>query len=110
MQDRHTHRPQQRRDRAPDPVQRDPRQPGGPHLPIELVGVPLRPIRPAQPVDPGGNVSTGASRTEQMLRDLNGDGYPEHLLSTSDDQLTVAQNLTNRTNLLASVTRRSVPG
>jgi hypothetical protein len=56
-------------------------------------------------INPGGNVSTGASRTEQMLRDLNGDGYPEHLLSTSDDQLTVAQNLTNRTNLLASVTR-----
>jgi hypothetical protein len=37
-------------------------------------------------INPGGNVSTGASRTEQMLRDLNGDGFPEHLLSTRDDQ------------------------
>lgn len=56
-------------------------------------------------INPGGNVSTGLSRTEQQLRDLDGDGYPEHLLSTGDDQLTVAQNQTGRTNLLASVTR-----
>lgn len=56
-------------------------------------------------INPGGSVSTGVSRTEQMLRDLDGDGYPDHLLSTNDGELTVAQNRTGRTNLLASVTR-----
>jgi RHS repeat-associated protein len=56
-------------------------------------------------INPGANVSTGASRTEQMLRDINGDGYADHLASTRDNQLTVAENRTGRTNLLRSVTR-----
>jgi RHS repeat-associated protein len=56
-------------------------------------------------INPGADVSTGASRTEQALRDINGDGYADHLSSTSDDQLVVAQNETGRTNLLKSVER-----
>ncbi|MFI6024521.1 DUF5615 family PIN-like protein [Amycolatopsis magusensis] len=53
--------------------------------------------------NPGADASTGAARTEQMLRDINGDGYADHLRSTKDDQLQVAQNNTGRTNLLRTV-------
>ena len=56
-------------------------------------------------INPGADVSTGASRTEQALRDINGDGYADHLSSTNDSQLQVAQNLTDRTNLLKRVDR-----
>jgi RHS repeat-associated protein len=56
-------------------------------------------------INPGADVSTGASRTEQTLRDINGDGYADHLSSTRDNQLVVAQNNTARTNLLRSIER-----
>jgi RHS repeat-associated protein len=56
-------------------------------------------------INPGADVSTGASRTEQMLRDINGDGFTDQLQSTKDNQLTVVQNNTGRTNLLRSVDR-----
>ncbi|MFG2053333.1 SpvB/TcaC N-terminal domain-containing protein [Micromonospora sp. NPDC048930] len=56
-------------------------------------------------INPGADISTGASRSEQMLRDINGDGYVDQLASTSDNQLTVVQNRTGRTNLLRSVNR-----
>ena len=56
-------------------------------------------------INPGGNISGGASRSEQVLRDINGDGYTDHLRSTRDNQLIVAENQTGRTNLLASVSR-----
>ncbi|MFS8201938.1 SpvB/TcaC N-terminal domain-containing protein [Streptomyces sp. CWNU-52B] len=55
--------------------------------------------------NPGANVSTGASRAEQMLRDIDGDGLADHLASTKDSELTVAANRTGRTNLLKSVSR-----
>src|SRR5262249_2936135 len=56
-------------------------------------------------INPGGDISTGASRTEQALRDINGDGYADQLQSTKDNQLVVAENQTGRTNLLKSVSR-----
>ncbi|MGW1718187.1 SpvB/TcaC N-terminal domain-containing protein [Streptomyces sp. NPDC002156] len=56
-------------------------------------------------INPGANVSTGASRAEQMLRDIDGDGLADHLASTKDSELTVAANRTGRTNLLKSVSR-----
>ncbi|MEV6107918.1 SpvB/TcaC N-terminal domain-containing protein [Streptomyces sp. NPDC051940] len=56
-------------------------------------------------VNPGASVSTGASAEQQTLRDINGDGFADHLASDSDGQLTVAANRTGRTNLLKSVTR-----
>ncbi|MCT9929904.1 hypothetical protein N5079_06685 [Planotetraspora sp. A-T 1434] len=56
-------------------------------------------------VNPGADVSTGASRTEQALRDLNGDGFVDQVSSTKDSQLVVAENRTGRTNLLRGVTR-----
>jgi hypothetical protein len=55
--------------------------------------------------NPGADFSTGASRTEQMIRDINGDGFADELSSTQDNQLVVAQNRTGRTNLLKSVSR-----
>ncbi|HZB32323.1 MAG TPA: SpvB/TcaC N-terminal domain-containing protein [Streptosporangiaceae bacterium] len=56
-------------------------------------------------VNPGADVSTGAGRAAQTLRDLDGDGYADHLASDSDSELSVAQNRTGRTNLLRSVIR-----
>ncbi|MEU9994643.1 SpvB/TcaC N-terminal domain-containing protein [Streptomyces sp. NPDC050848] len=56
-------------------------------------------------INPGANVSTGASRAQQMLRDIDGDGLADHLASTKDSELTVAANRTGRTNLLKSVAR-----
>ncbi|MEU9856258.1 SpvB/TcaC N-terminal domain-containing protein [Streptomyces sp. NPDC047974] len=56
-------------------------------------------------INPGFNVSKGTSRSEQTLRDLDGDGLADHLASTKDDELTVAANRTGRTNLLKSVAR-----
>ncbi|MFC7615672.1 SpvB/TcaC N-terminal domain-containing protein [Actinokineospora soli] len=55
--------------------------------------------------NPGADVSTGIGRTEVALRDVNGDGYADHVKSTEDDQLVVAENRTGRTNLLKSVSR-----
>ncbi|SEF70746.1 RHS repeat-associated core domain-containing protein [Nonomuraea solani] len=56
-------------------------------------------------INPGADVSTGASRAAQSLRDLDGDGFTDHLASTKDNELTVAANQTGRTNLLKTVKR-----
>ena len=56
-------------------------------------------------VNPGAGASTGANRTEQTLRDINGDGFADQVESTKDNKITVAQNNTGRTNLLKSVSR-----
>ncbi|MGW0803301.1 SpvB/TcaC N-terminal domain-containing protein [Nonomuraea sp. NPDC002799] len=56
-------------------------------------------------INPGADTSTGASRATQIIRDINGDGFADHLASNADDQLTVAANQTGRTNLLKSVRR-----
>jgi len=56
-------------------------------------------------VNPGADTSTGASRSEQALRDINGDGFADQLRSTTDSELVVAENRTGRTNLLRSVRR-----
>ncbi|MER5711648.1 SpvB/TcaC N-terminal domain-containing protein [Streptomyces sp. NPDC002122] len=55
--------------------------------------------------NPGVNASTGISRAETSLRDVNGDGLADHVKSTRDDELLVAVNKTGRTNLLRSVSR-----
>lgn len=56
-------------------------------------------------INPGANLSTGASRAQQMLRDIDGDGFADHLASAQDGELKVASNRTGRTNLLKSVKR-----
>lgn len=68
------------------------------------------PPAPAIPVvcivfNPGADVSTGIGRAEIALRDVNGDGYVDHVRSTSDNELEVSANRTGRTNLLRSVAR-----
>ncbi|MBP2329516.1 RHS repeat-associated protein [Kibdelosporangium banguiense] len=55
--------------------------------------------------NPGADVSTGIGRSELALSDVNGDGYTDHVRSTRDSELIVAENRTGRTNLLRSVTR-----
>ena len=54
-------------------------------------------------VNPGGDGEIGMSRQELELNDVNGDGYPDHIASTSDELMKVALNTTGRTNLLKSV-------
>ena len=56
-------------------------------------------------INPGADGAQTMSRDEASLRDVDGDGYADHLASTSDGQLRVARNLTGRTNLLRSVAR-----
>ncbi|MFF9851012.1 SpvB/TcaC N-terminal domain-containing protein [Streptomyces litmocidini] len=55
--------------------------------------------------NPGASASTGISRAETILRDVNGDGLADHVRSTRDDEMLVAANKTGRTNLLRSVSR-----
>lgn len=55
--------------------------------------------------NPGVDFSTGASRSVQALRDINGDGFADQLMTGNDGQLTVAENQTGRTNLLKTVHR-----
>jgi RHS repeat-associated protein len=56
-------------------------------------------------INPGADTSTGASRSEQAIRDINGDGFADQLRSNQDGELVVAANRTGRTNLLKSVRR-----
>ncbi|MFJ6352732.1 SpvB/TcaC N-terminal domain-containing protein [Streptomyces sp. NPDC092046] len=55
--------------------------------------------------NPGASASTGISRAETILRDVNGDGLADHVRSTRDNEMLVAANKTGRTNLLRSVSR-----
>lgn len=55
--------------------------------------------------NPGANGSVGVNRTETALRDINGDGLVDHLFSTDDNDLTVLENKTARTNMLKQVKR-----
>ena len=51
-------------------------------------------------INPGAHFDAAMNREEVALRDIDGDGFPDHLSSTGSDQLVVASNLTGRTNLL----------
>ncbi|WP_242427153.1 MULTISPECIES: SpvB/TcaC N-terminal domain-containing protein [unclassified Streptomyces] len=55
--------------------------------------------------NPGASASTGISRAETILRDVDGDGLADHIRSTRDNEMLVAANKTGRTNLLRSVSR-----
>lgn len=56
-------------------------------------------------INPGFDANTSMARVQTTLRDVDGDGYADHLFSDSDGTLTVARNRTGRTNLLRTVTR-----
>jgi RHS repeat-associated protein len=69
------------------------------------IGIPLCVAACYLIINPGADGSQNMSRDEATLRDIDGDGNPDHLASTSDGQLRVALNQTGRTNLLRSISR-----
>ena len=56
-------------------------------------------------LNPGADSDQSMARDEASLRDLDGDGYADHIASSDDGTLKVARNRTGRTNLLQSVSR-----
>ncbi|MGA7672007.1 MAG: SpvB/TcaC N-terminal domain-containing protein [Nitrolancea sp.] len=56
-------------------------------------------------INPGFDYSRTNSSQQLQLRDINGDGFPDDLSSSSNDSISVAQNNTGNTNLLESVSR-----
>ena len=56
-------------------------------------------------VNPSVNAGDGMSRDQVRIEDVNGDGYPDFIYSTKDDNLSVALSTIGRTNLLKSVSR-----
>ena len=52
----------------------------------------------------GGGFNQSRSSSSVDLEDVNGDGFADSLLSLNDDQLTVALNQQDRSNLLRTVT------
>ena len=68
-------------------------------------GIPLCLLACYLVINPGIDGNTSMSREEAGLRDIDGDGYVDHLASTDDSSLKVSLNRTGRTNLLESVSR-----
>jgi len=56
-------------------------------------------------INPGADTSRNMAREEASLRDVDGDGYADHVASTRDSSMRVALNKTGRTNLLKTVQR-----
>jgi len=56
-------------------------------------------------VNPSFNIGDGMARELVKVQDINGDGFPDYVRSTGDDNLTVALSTIGRTNLLRTVTR-----
>ncbi len=69
-------------------------------IPIPLLPTPLCII-----INPGGDLTQTMSRPETSIRDIDGDGYPDYLQSTSDSNINAALNPIGRTNLLKTVHR-----
>ncbi|HEU5289378.1 MAG TPA: RHS repeat-associated core domain-containing protein [Cyclobacteriaceae bacterium] len=56
-------------------------------------------------VSPSGSAGNGMSRELSKFTDMDGDGYPDFVTSTNDDNLTVFRSTIGRTNMLKSVNR-----
>ncbi|GGB25045.1 SpvB/TcaC N-terminal domain-containing protein [Puia dinghuensis] len=56
-------------------------------------------------VNPSANIGDGMARELIKMQDINGDGYPDYVSSTKDDNLTVSLSTIGRTNLLRTVNR-----
>ena len=54
-------------------------------------------------INPGVSGGLSSNRTESQLQDIDGDGFPDYLTSTTDDQLNVKRSTIARTNKLKSV-------
>jgi RHS repeat-associated protein len=55
--------------------------------------------------NPSGNIGRSMSRDEAQLSDVDGDGFPDYLVSTNDGDLKVKRSTIGRTNLLKGVKR-----
>lgn len=69
------------------------------------IGIPLCLAACYLIINPGADFNASMDRQEVMLRDVDGDGFPDHLSSNGSDDLVVAHSLIGRTNLLRKVTR-----
>lgn len=69
------------------------------------IGVPLCLAACYLIINPGAEFNLAMDRQEVALRDIDGDGFPDHLSSTASDELIVAPSLIHRTNLLRKITR-----
>ncbi len=69
------------------------------------IGIPLCFLACYLIINPGADGAQTMSRDEATLRDVDGDGYADHVAGTTDGELRVARNRTGRTNLLRSVSR-----
>ncbi|HEX8095833.1 SpvB/TcaC N-terminal domain-containing protein, partial [Jatrophihabitans sp.] len=69
------------------------------------IGIPLCGASCFVILNPGADSEQSMARDEASLRDVDGDGYADHLASSDDGSLKVARNRTGRTNLLKSVSR-----
>jgi len=65
--------------------------------------IPIPPIRFV--FNPGIHLSTSMGRPEVGFRDMDGDGFIDHVMSERDSELKVALNPIGRTNLLKKVVR-----
>ncbi|HZC27936.1 MAG TPA: SpvB/TcaC N-terminal domain-containing protein, partial [Actinopolymorphaceae bacterium] len=54
-------------------------------------------------VNPGGHFDRSVSSQQVEMTDVNGDGLPDSVSSSSDSGMSVRENLTRRTNLLKAV-------
>ncbi|HEX5749058.1 MAG TPA: SpvB/TcaC N-terminal domain-containing protein [Archangium sp.] len=75
---------------------------GGAYFSI-IIPIPPTPI--SFIINPGADFGESVSRPTNNLQDINGDGYPDQLFSDNPHQISVARNLTGRTNLLRHVKR-----
>jgi RHS repeat-associated protein len=56
-------------------------------------------------INPGADFEATLGRNETVLADIDGDGFPDFLASTSDGTINASINTRGRTNLLKGVTR-----
>lgn len=56
-------------------------------------------------INPGADLNNSVNTPQAVLQDVNGDGYPDQLVSGDENTLQVYQNNWGRTNLLAEVDR-----
>ena len=55
--------------------------------------------------NPSGHAGQGMSRDLEKFTDIDGDGYPDYVISTKDDNLTVKRSAIGKTNMLKRVVR-----
>jgi len=56
-------------------------------------------------INPGVDFGESVGRPTVSIQDINGDGYPDHLVSSNPHEIQVARNRTGRTDLLRHVKR-----